>query len=523
MPDSRLFRQSCRDFAWRRAGRCGTMAGIAEGLPTVANLFRFALLAAWLALVAVLVRGPELDAPSAGAPSVAAPLPEGAWEGWMGIYMQGRKVGYTHHRMTPVADGFRVEDRSVLRMRVMDSDQTIYAGATAHSAADHSLRDFSVSLRSDIAKLTVEGRVVDDNVILEMDTGGEISVQQLPLDAPLYLPSAARAQLAGQLRPGARLAFSVFDPSAMGRAELVIEVAGREALTVGAATRQVWKVRESFRGVASEVWLDDEGHALREQGPLGMVAVREPAAKATGEGWNEGAPIDLMNAVAIPIHPPLAAPRDLADLRVRLSGLGALTVPADSRQSLQGEILTVRREVGRDATYSLPNVEARFAADLDATPFLQVDHPRVREQSAAILGGERDARRASELLRRWVFGNLEKRAIVSIPNALQVLEMGAGDCNEHAVLFAALARAAGLPARVVAGIVYADGVFLYHAWNEVWLADGWVSVDAAFDQMPADATHIKLIEGGPDMHVALVPVIGQLSVEVVEPAPPPRG
>ena len=114
-----------------------------------------------------------------------------------------------------------------------------------------------------------------------------------------------------------------------------------------------------------------------------------------------------------------------------------------------------------------------------------------------------------------MFDKLAKRATVSIPNALQVLDMGAGDCNEHAVLWAALARAGGLPARVVAGAVYANGAFFYHAWDEAWLGSSWVSVDPAFDQMPADATHIKLIEGGPETHAALISIIGRLGIEVV--------
>jgi hypothetical protein len=66
----------------------------------------------------------------------------------------------------------------------------------------------------------------------------------------------------------------------------------------------------------------------------------------------------------------------------------------------------------------------------------------------------------------------------------------------------------------VAGIVYIDGVFLYHAWNEVWLGSGWVSVDAAYDQMPVDATHVKFVEGGPEAHVALIPLLGQLSIHL---------
>jgi transglutaminase-like putative cysteine protease len=93
--------------------------------------------------------------------------------------------------------------------------------------------------------------------------------------------------------------------------------------------------------------------------------------------------------------------------------------------------------------------------------------------------------------------------------------MGEGDCNEHAVLFAALARATGVPARVVAGTVYVDGSFLYHAWNEVWLGNGWVSLDTTMDQMPADASHVKLLEGGPEEHAALLPLLGKLSVDVI--------
>ena len=46
----------------------------------------------------------------------------------------------------------------------------------------------------------------------------------------------------------------------------------------------------------------------------------------------------------------------------------------------------------------------------------------------------------------WVHKNLEKRPVLSVPNALETLENRIGDCNEHAVLLAAFARAAGIPA-----------------------------------------------------------------------------
>jgi len=95
-----------------------------------------------------------------------------------------------------------------------------------------------------------------------------------------------------------------------------------------------------------------------------------------------------------------------------------------------------------------------------------------------------------------------------------VLAARRGDCNEHTVLYVALARAAGLPARAAAGLVHLDGRFYYHAWPEVWLGD-WVAVDPTLDQFPADATHLRFVVGGLARQVELVRMIGKLKLEVL--------
>src|SRR2546426_3966679 len=80
--------------------------------------------------------------------------------------------------------------------------------------------------------------------------------------------------------------------------------------------------------------------------------------------------------------------------------------------------------------------------------------------------------------------NLAQRPTATSPGALRALEARLGDCNEHAVLYVALARAAGLPARTAAGLVPVHGRFYYHAWAEVYLGD-WVAVDPMLDEFPA--------------------------------------
>jgi transglutaminase-like putative cysteine protease len=158
------------------------------------------------------------------------------------------------------------------------------------------------------------------------------------------------------------------------------------------------------------------------------------------------------------------------------------------------------------------------AATRGASPFVESDDPAIRAAARAAIGDTASARTAAERLVAWVHDQVEKVPSVTVPSAREVLASRRGDCNEHAVLLAALARAAGIPARIIAGAVYANDGFYYHAWNELWLG-AWVSADAVFDQLPADATHVKLIEGGLERQMALMGIIGQLGFTVVEETP----
>ena len=110
--------------------------------------------------------------------------------------------------------------------------------------------------------------------------------------------------------------------------------------------------------------------------------------------------------------------------------------------------------------------------------------------------------------------SLTKRITFGVPNALQVLQTRSGDCNEHTQLFVALARAAGLPARIAAGLAYVDGKFFYHAWPEV-LFDDWVAVDPTFGQFPADAAHLRLTVGGLGRQADLLRLMGPLKIDVL--------
>ena len=45
----------------------------------------------------------------------------------------------------------------------------------------------------------------------------------------------------------------------------------------------------------------------------------------------------------------------------------------------------------------------------------------------------------------------------------------------------------------------------------------WIAVDAVFDQVPADVSHIRLVTGSPSQQLDLIGIIGKLQLKVIDP------
>ena len=158
---------------------------------------------------------------------------------------------------------------------------------------------------------------------------------------------------------------------------------------------------------------------------------------------------------------------------------------------------------------------------LQPEPLIESDAPEIRAEAQAAIRNVSGSRAQAERLTRHVNAILDKKPTVSLPSAREVLRTKVGDCNEHTALYVALARAVGIPARIAVGLVSVRGAFYYHAWPEVYLAEGrgqgmWLPVDPTLNQFPADATHLRLARGGLDKQAAILPLIGHLKIEILD-------
>jgi len=71
-----------------------------------------------------------------------------------------------------------------------------------------------------------------------------------------------------------------------------------------------------------------------------------------------------------------------------------------------------------------------------------------------------------------------------------------GSCLGQAKLFAALAKALGVPTRVVLGALVEDGAVAAHAWDEVQVGGHWYGVDPSRGQAPAGTSHVPFAREG---------------------------
>ena len=279
--------------------------------------------------------------------------------------------------------------------------------------------------------------------------------------------------------------------------------------------------------MTTRAWIDAQGHIVRAENAVGFVMERT-AFELAYTNFRHRDTTHVIRASAAPAPGDVVATtvlaarvllaRDTVSLfRIRLRGVGpgALAL-GGGRQELSGDTLVIRRETraALAARYRLPARDSSLARWLAPAPLIQSADPRLQAQARLIIGREQDPARAARRLAEWVRAHVARRSTAAVPSAVRVLETRVGDCNEHAVLFVALARAAGLPARTVAGLLPLDRRFYYHAWAEVYLGD-WVAVDPMLDEFPAGAAHVRLSIGGLARQAELVRLIGRIKLEVL--------
>ncbi len=293
----------------------------------------------------------------------------------------------------------------------------------------------------------------------------------------------------------------------------------RRVMVWGGLPTVVHKVRMNMSGANFDTEIKSDGTPITGR-MAGVFEIRAEDEKIARQ-WN-GKGVDMLAASSIKVDQRLGAPQQVQALTLQVEGLGDFQLPQSHRQRLQkdGTRTLLKMVADSPGTRVEPLSATQRPRYLRATSTLQSDDAQMKKLARQIVGNETNSLRKAEKLQSWVYRNLRKTMASNASTSLAVLHNRAGDCTEHSLLFITLARAAGVPAREVGGLMYVDGgwlsagIFGWHAWAEIHDGKRWVSIDPTWNEVFVDATHIKFSEGSDDM--AWINVLGNVKLSVVD-------
>lgn len=483
-----------------------------------------------LATAVLLLAGCVSSRGAWGPEATALDLRRPATSEWLALYLGQVKLGALEASVTREVRG----GGPVLVVRSAITMAASTGRGAAHSTEREErvyearpggrLLSFSLRATGHQGELSVDGRCTPEGCVAQVATPQGRDERRFPpvgesiemADAE-RLVAARRAPLSGPRLNVRNLAVSRVDFAFAGT-EVIrsgdddVEVAVVEDRTSG---RQ--PVRTSFAS---------DGRLLRlEIGHL--VGRAEPHARAVAR---QGPLIELGSATRVRVPVELPAAREVPG-RVTFELLGVPTAfrVGDHRQAWRWQddgsalvTVTARQPEASDPARDAPRGAPIQPADghlLASTMAVDVSSPAIQAAAREMAGASTGAYQASLAILGALANRFAVTSTSSTRRASDALNATKLNCDERSRLFVALARAAGVPARQVEGLLYQryeDGVpaLYWRSWVEVRSGAEWIAMDPELGQSVADATHLALGKGESSDQIALAGAIKALSVTV---------
>ena len=472
--------------------------------------------------VSCLVLALLLSALSAGATEATIS------ENWCLLEQEDRAVGLSFDRYLKTDDGLLYTSNIALRMGIMggpSQEMKIYAELSMDD--DYLARSYRIISELGGKQSQISGVITGSQVkvtVTAPDGGEYVSLFSEEGGAPLYFKDSFLEYIVNTkgLKVGDRHTARVWDYGANAIVDFTLRVDGKTTYRYKEESVPVFSIVEEAPGQTTCLVSED-----------GDLYYSYDAAQKLGSRRVEKDDVPDLSALSLDV---LLVPGNIRVAHPFRSLKSAIRVNwedvdfaefnfTDNRQELVShteadrahEVLLDIVKDQRDfaGRVTLPVTDSEFAPYLADTRFITPSLPEVEDLVGAIRGEETDGWLVTQKMLGWVYQNMQAEMIPQTLTTEEILARRRGKCAEYAIVFAAMARAAGLPTRVALGERYQDGVWIGHMWNEVWLGE-WVAVDPSHGQSAPDALLLKFVDSPEVMGTQKVRMglIGKLGISI---------
>lgn len=444
---------------------------------------------------------------------------------WFAIRLGDTHIGYLHSERLE-SDG-QIETRNELSLILKRNGEllTVASSERHRESSDGEPLAFASRLETGGSVTSVDGALGDDGWQVRISQGQTRTERQLDWPAGALLAEGQRRAMLRVARgESASVRVLAFDPAALSALPLLTEQVGWEALEPELDLPPLLRLRQVHGSgealIRSDLWvIPRSGEIAQMRMPaLGLDLLLRACSRECATAPPIAA--DVFDSTVIP------APRALSR-RDRQRPLG-FQVEAEATAltplaQIPGQHLELGG-IGALLTIDPAGAPTQPPTEDDLKPgrWLQSDDPAVRALAAQAVGRTRDPARRMQRLEQAVREHISNKSLrIGYASAAEVIALREGDCTEHAVLLAALARAQGIPARMVTGLAYSPGyagrsdVFVPHAWVMAWVDDRWQGYDAALPAFGAAHIGLSIGNGEPYDFYAGLELLGRLRVSSI--------
>ncbi len=481
------------------------------------SIYVFLLFGVWSVLLGSLIKNTYFDSTSnAKVISLESGIKNIPTDSeWMTITHHGIKLGYSVYSVANLGNrGYSITSTAHLNLSVAGVETKILMKNKVNVDTLFRLTSFDFHMKSDQYLVAARGKKTDRTLHMTIQHGTESTSTDIQVPDEIYTYLSIQPMVAWQgITEGEKIILPAFDPVTLEANQVEITHEGKEEITIGKTSYKLNKIRVLFKGVPSILWLDDNGLTFREETIMGLVMEKATPKEALKMEYDAGE-IDLMDVYAIQVKPTIKDPSSLQELTLAIDGIDPQYLHkfnTDRQKIIQEDPIHLRLR-----PVSITQQEASLDTFLVSNVIIQCTHPKIVELTRELTKNDQTKLEKVNVLNDWVYNYLQKRPVVSLSSALEILDGKQGDCSEHSTLFTSLSRSMGVPTKIHIGLVYLQGRFLYHAWPVVYLDGQWIAVDPTLGQSVADATHITLLEGDFNNITELINLLGRVKISIIE-------
>jgi hypothetical protein len=469
----------------------------------------------WIALISLLLYRNYEGATLEKAQALAGAIDKATY--WYDIYAGPKKIGFVSATHQKIGDEIIIKDEREVRVKKGSQEKVLVESVKCVSDLQYSIKSLVYESHfKDEAGIKATGVVDSHDIIFLLESPEKRKTFKTPTGGGIfYLPTTFIPALVRQNpAPGSVFSIPIMDFNNLSIRQTRVVLEEIRPVKIGINIQSLYR----FRAGDAVWWSNDKGILVREADPSGISFYLQPEKIA--KDLSDRVLFDFTSLPVFKANKLLNKPEGLTLLKIRIKGFGLTPeLYAESTVTLKDDTLTIKKEPREDVrarSYKLPYPGDKLARYLSPDEWVRSDYkPLYNTGLIYSRNNQYNAFLLSDFLTEYLFNLVRTRPVFVLQSAEDFLNTLEGDYLERTVMFPSYARAAGLPTRIVGGLVYVNGYFYFHTWPEVWF-DKWVPVDPTFAQFPADVSHIPLKEGSLRDIISIVDNLKSINIEVLE-------